>query len=98
MLHRNLLLPCNFLPPDGLEDKDRSMPEKKKIANIKSENQNRVTAPSDNESDDKIGYKGLTPVEILCSIHPTVNNDPDIPNIAEEDSAFHSYSFVGYNK
>ena len=48
------------------------MPEKRKIAKIKSEYRNRVTAPSDNESDDEIGYQGLTPAEILSSTHRTV--------------------------
>ena len=45
-----------------------------------------MTAPSDNDSDDEIGCQGLTPAEILSSAHPTVNNDPDVPNIAEQDS------------
>ena len=58
------------------------MTEKKKIEEIKSENGNRATATSDNESDDEIGYQGLTSTEILSSTHPTKNNDPDIPNIA----------------
>ena len=45
-----------------------------------------MTAPSDNESDDEIGYQGLTPAEILSSTDPTVDNDPDVTNIAEQDS------------
>ena len=65
VLHRSLLLPCKFLPPDGPADKDRSAPEKKEIAKIKSDNRNRMTASSENESDDKIGYQGLTPAEIF---------------------------------
>ena len=28
----------------------------------------------------------MTPVETLSSTHPTVNNDPDVPNIAEQHS------------
>ena len=78
--------PTSPLPPDGLANNDRSTPEKKKIAEIKSEKWNRATATSDNESDDEIGYQGLTPAEILSSTHPTKNNDPDIPNIAKQDA------------
>ena len=57
MLYRNLLLPGNFLPTDGLANNDRSTPEKKKIAKIKSENRIRATAPSDDKSDDEIDIK-----------------------------------------
>ena len=28
----------------------------------------------------------MTPAEILSSTHPTVNDDPDVPHIAKQDS------------
>ena len=60
VLHRNLLLQRNFLPPDGLADNQQNTPAKKKMAEIKSENRNRVTASSENKSDDESEYQGLT--------------------------------------
>ena len=69
VLHRNLLLRCDFLPQDSSEDSEPVARTEKRKSKPKVHDNTRRTMPSDSdsESDHEIEYQGLSSAEIATA-------------------------------
>ncbi len=87
VLHRNLLLPCDFLPQDSSEDIEPVTRTEKRKSKPKEHDNTRRTmhSDSDSESDDEIEYQGLSPAEIATA-NSTERDSTTVPDVGVQDT------------